>query len=174
MSVFGYFFGEENESTGYNLAQLEKFQDELDVIDARIAQRNADQAAADAAKNKKPRAPDDFEDDDFEDDLAVTQVTHYSHYLTKLLKKMTLKIKLLQKKKERQAKKRTRMKKQEEKSKPLKKKKIVKASLAANQLKGETELAQNAQFILESQNRFSEAALFERDFKLQLAQEEKR
>tara|TARA_B110000902_G_scaffold212687_1_gene243902 strand:+ start:2274 stop:4616 length:2343 start_codon:yes stop_codon:yes gene_type:complete len=46
------------------------------------------------------------------------------------------------------------------------------ASLAANQLKGETELAQNAQFILESQNRLQEAALFERDFKLQLAQEE--
>ena len=172
MSVFGYFFGEENEGTGYNLAQLEKFQDELDVIDARIAQRNADQAAADAAKNKKPRAPDDFEDDDFEDDLAVTQVSPLQPLLDKIAKENDIKDKAAAKEKERQAKKDA-DEEARRKIKAAKEEEDRKASLAANQLKGETELAQNAQFILESQNRFSEAALFERDFKLQLAQEEK-
>tara|TARA_B110000879_G_scaffold103489_1_gene139691 strand:- start:7104 stop:9404 length:2301 start_codon:yes stop_codon:yes gene_type:complete len=160
IGVFGFFFGEENESTGYNLAQLQKFQDELDVIDAKIAQRNADQATADAAKNKKPRAPDNFEDDDFEDDHATTKVDPLKPLLDKIAKEKDIKAKAdaaddLRRK--------TKAEKEEEDRQ---------ASLEANRLKGETELAQTAQFILERQGREQEAALFERDFKLQLAQEE--
>ena len=158
IGVFGYFFGEENESTGYNLAQLEKFQDELDVIDAKIAQRNADQATADAAKNKKPRAPDNFEDDDFEDDLAATQVDPLQPLLDKIAKEKELKDKAAA---DDQARKDAAAEKERVKLEETK---------AQNQIAAEEEMAQAAIYQVERQERLEEAALMEKELKDQLAQ----